>query len=137
MFTVEQIKKAHSNVKTGADFPNYIQDLIQLGVLRFETFVFDSHSDYYGADGFKTSSEGKYEAIAISDDLNIETFKKKLKEHQQGKTDYMGFIESCAKNGIFKWIMDLSHQVINLQARKRRSMDLKWLLCIQVIITVE
>lgn len=108
MFTVEQIEKAHSKVKTGADFPNYIQDLIQLGVLHFETFVSDSHSDYYGVKDFKTSSEGKYEAIFIADDLNLETFKKELKDHQQGKTDYKDFIESCAKNGINKWVMDLS-----------------------------
>lgn len=107
MFTVEQISDAHSKVKSGADFPNYIQDLIQLGVLRFETFVSDSHSDYHGADGFKTSSSGKYAPIEIADDLDIETFKKELKEHQQGKTDYMGFIDSCAKNGVLKWIMDL------------------------------
>lgn len=107
MFTVEQIKQAHSKVKSGADFPDYIQDLIELGVLRFETFVSDSHSDYHGADGFKTASTGKYEPIEIADTLNIEAFKKDLKEHQQGKTDYMGFIQSCAKYGIFKWIMDL------------------------------
>ncbi|MDR6968468.1 uncharacterized protein YbcV (DUF1398 family) [Flavobacterium arsenatis] len=39
MFTVEQIKQARSKVKSGADFPNYIQDLIELGVLSFETFI--------------------------------------------------------------------------------------------------
>ncbi len=27
MFTVEQIKTAHSKVKSGADFPAYIQDI--------------------------------------------------------------------------------------------------------------
>ena len=107
MCTVEQIEDAHSKVKSGADFPNYIQDLIQLRVLQFETFVSDSHTDYYGADDFKSSSSGKYEPIEIADTLNLEVFKKELKEHQQGKTDYMGFIESCAKNGITKWIMDL------------------------------
>lgn len=107
MFTVEQISNAHSKVKSGADFPNYIQDLIKLGVLRFETFVSDSHSDYYGTNDFKTSSAGKYAPLQIADNLDIEAFKKDLKEHQQGKTDYMGFINSCAKYGIYKWIMDL------------------------------
>ncbi len=108
MFTVEQIKDAHSKVKSGADFPNYIQDLIQLGVLRFETFVYDSHSDYYGANGFQTSSTGKYEPLEIATTLNLEDFKKDLKEHQQGKSDYMMFVQSCAKYGIEKWIMDLT-----------------------------
>lgn len=32
MFTVEQIKTAHSKVKSGADFPAYIQDIKKLGV---------------------------------------------------------------------------------------------------------
>jgi len=107
MFTVEQIANCHSKVKSGADFPNYIQDLIQLGVLRFETFVSDSHSDYYGADNFQTSSTGKYNPIEIADTLNLEEFRKDLKGHQQGKTDYMGFINSCAKYGINKWVMNL------------------------------
>jgi hypothetical protein len=31
MFTLEQIKK-HDKVQTGADFPIYIQELIDLGV---------------------------------------------------------------------------------------------------------
>jgi hypothetical protein len=32
MFAVEQIKTAHSKVKSGADFPAYIQDIKKLGV---------------------------------------------------------------------------------------------------------
>lgn len=32
MFTVEQIETAHDKVKTGADFPNYIQEIKQMGV---------------------------------------------------------------------------------------------------------
>ena len=56
MFTVKQIKYAHAKVKSGADFPQYIQDIIALGVTSFETFVFDNHTNYYGANDFKTSS---------------------------------------------------------------------------------
>jgi len=42
MFTVEQIEKAHANVKTGADFPWYIQEIKEMGVIAFETWVTDS-----------------------------------------------------------------------------------------------
>ena len=41
MFTLEQIKSAHSKVKSGADFPNYVQDIIKLGVIFYETHVSD------------------------------------------------------------------------------------------------
>lgn len=83
MFTVQQIKDAHSKTKTGADFPQYMQDIIALGVTSFETFVSDNHTDYYGKDNFKTSSEGRAEVLSISDNVNVEQFKSDLKSHQQ------------------------------------------------------
>ena len=39
MFTVEQIESAHEKVKSGADFPHYIQEIKKIGVLSFETWV--------------------------------------------------------------------------------------------------
>ena len=59
MFTVEQIKAAHSKVKSGADFPAYIQDIKKLGVTYYETFVTDGHTDYYGANKYKTTAPAK------------------------------------------------------------------------------
>lgn len=103
MFTVEQIKAAHSKVKSGADFPAYIQDIKKLGVTYYETFVRDGHTDYYGENDCKTNSPARYEPLDIADSVNIEQFKKDLKEHQQGKTDYPTFIKMCATFGIEKW----------------------------------
>lgn len=39
MFTVTQIKEAHSKVKSGADFPKYIQEIKGFGVIGFTTWV--------------------------------------------------------------------------------------------------
>jgi len=103
MFTVEQIKAAHSKVKSGADFPAYIQDIKKLGVTFYETFVTDGHTDYYGANDYKTTSPAKYGALTIAETLNADQFKADLKEHQQGKTDYLTFIGMCARFGIEKW----------------------------------
>ena len=103
MFTVEQIKAAHSKVKSGADFPAYIQEIKQLAVTFYETFVTDGHTDYYGAKDFKTTSPAKYEALTIAENSNAEQFKVDLKQHQQGKTDYLTFIGMCAEFGIEKW----------------------------------
>lgn len=103
MFTVEQIKTAHNKVKSGADFPAYIKDIKKLGVTNYETFVRDGHTNYYGENHYKTTSPGRHEDLPISDTLHIEQFKKDLKAHQQGKTDYPTFINSCAKFGVEKW----------------------------------
>jgi uncharacterized protein YbcV (DUF1398 family) len=105
MFTILQIKDAHSKVKSGADFPKYIQDIMALGVTSFETFVFDNHTDYYGNDNLQTSSEGFSETLTITNESNIEQFKSDLKLHQQGNTDYKTFLSDCAKSGVEKWIV--------------------------------
>jgi uncharacterized protein YbcV (DUF1398 family) len=105
MFTVKQIKDAHAKVKSGADFPQYMQDIIALGVTSFETFVFDNNTNYYGANDFKTSSEGFLETLIVSDQINIQQFQIDLKAHQKGKTDYMTFLNDCAKSGVEKWIV--------------------------------
>jgi len=103
MFTVEQIKAAHSKVKSGADFPAYIQDIKKLGVTYYETFVTNGHTDHYGENDCKTTSPARYEPLTIADTVNAEQFKKDLKEHQEGKTDYPTFIKMCAAFGIEKW----------------------------------
>jgi uncharacterized protein YbcV (DUF1398 family) len=103
MFTTEQIKAAHSKVKSGADFPAYIQDIKKLGVTFYETFVADGHTDYYGANDYKTTSPARYESLIVADECDKKEFKSDLKEHQQGKTDYPTFIGMSAKIGIEKW----------------------------------
>lgn len=103
MFTIEQIKAAHSKVKSGADFPAYIQDIKKLGVTFYETYVMDGHTDYFGKNDYKTSSSAHYEALNLGEVSNAEQFKADLKAHQQGKTDYPTFCNDCAKSGIEKW----------------------------------
>ena len=108
MFTIEQIKAAHQKVKSGADFPTYIQDLKQLGVTSYESFVVDGHTDYYAANDYKVSSNIMYEALNIAPHSNLKQFQVDIKAHQQGKTDYLTFCKDCAKSGIEKWVVCLS-----------------------------
>jgi len=108
MFTLEQIKTAHSKVKSGADFPSYIQELIQIGLSHYENFVLDGHSTFFGKNNDSISSPAKYKALSIADKSKPEQFKSDLKAHQQGLTDYMTFCNDAAKSGVEKWIVDLS-----------------------------
>ena len=107
MFTLEQIKKAHSKVKSGSDFPKYVQDLIKLGVTYYDTYVTDGHTDYYGVNAFKIRSEAKYVNLIIAENPNSKQFTKDLRAHQQGKTDYLTFCNSCAALGINKWTVGI------------------------------
>jgi len=91
MFTVEQIELAHSKVKTGTDFPKYIKEIKQMGVIGFETWVIDSHTEYFGENSYKTKSQPQYANLEIASSSNTEKFIHYLKIHQQGQTDYYTF----------------------------------------------
>lgn len=107
MFTLEQIESAHSKVKSGADFPAYVQDLKNMGVNAYEIYVEDGKEIYLDQRGNILSSTAKYEKKIIHPTLNLERFKLDLKRHQKGESDYMQFIEDCAASGIVKWKMDI------------------------------
>jgi uncharacterized protein YbcV (DUF1398 family) len=107
MFTLEQIKAAHTKVKSGADFPAYIQEIKKLGVIFYETYVSDGHTDYFGANNYQTTSPAKYPPLTIAETSNTQQFKLGLKEHQQGKTDFLTFIEMCATWGVDKWAVNM------------------------------
>ena len=108
MFTVEQISIAHNKVRTGADFPLYIREIVQLGVIAFETRVIDSQTQYFGHDNFQTSSNSQYDDLKVTDDCNPPKFLEYLRIHQQGKTDYFTFCNHCAETGIERWYVSLS-----------------------------
>ena len=107
MFTIEQIKQAHDKVQTGADFPNYIKDLIKLGVRGYGTYVKDGCVSYYGSDNFSVSTTEKYPAIQITPTANKERFIEFLVIHQDGQTDYITFCNDAANCGIASWRVDI------------------------------
>lgn len=102
MFTIQQIETAHRKVISGADFPNYIKEIKKMGVIAFETWVFDSHSNYYGLNNFEISSESQYSNLEISVICDKVTFCDYLKQHQNAQTDYLIFCKQCAETGIEK-----------------------------------
>ncbi|KGE13478.1 DUF1398 domain-containing protein [Sphingobacterium deserti] len=107
MFTLSDINTAHGKVKTGADFPQYVQDLISLGVLSYEVFVADGHTTYFGAKSYTVADSAKHTALTIAGRYASDDFVTALKAHQRGDTDYPRFLSDCANSGVHKWVMDL------------------------------
>lgn len=107
MFTIAQIKEAHDKVKSGADFPKYIQDLINLGVIGYDTFVADGHVEYFGADNYRTTATETYATLAVATSANKERFIEFLVMHQEGQTDYLTFCKQAAQCGIAQWTVNI------------------------------
>ena len=107
MFTIAQIKEAHSKVKSGADFPSYIQDLIELGVQGYDIFVNDGHEEYFGTENYRVAATKNYDSIVITPFANKERFIEFLVMHQDGQTDYLTFCNHAAQCGISKWSVNI------------------------------
>ena len=105
MFTVDQLKTAHNKVKSGADFPEYIQDIKALGVTHYETYVADGHTDYHEINGYTVPIPARYKPLIVAGTTKMKEFKAALTAHQQGKTDFLTFLKMCASFGIEKWII--------------------------------
>jgi uncharacterized protein YbcV (DUF1398 family) len=105
MFTVDQIKAAHSKVQSGADFPAYIQNIQRLGVMSYVSYVADGHTDYFGDQDYQVSSAARYAPLEVAPTCDQTQFKAALKAHQQGQSDYPTFVATSAKLGVEKWVV--------------------------------
>lgn len=110
-FTTDAIKAEHSKVKSGADFPNYIRAIKNLGVSHYTVYVSDGNTEYFDSQNQSAETGSKYDNLLISDKLNLENFKIRLKFHQQGGSDYTIFCKDCAENGVEGWKMDIDQMI--------------------------
>lgn len=90
----------------GADSPKYIQELKALGLVSYDHYVSDGHTDYRGADGFSIAADAKYPAMAVADTGAVERLQQALIIHQQGQTDYPTFCKQAVEVGVEKWTMN-------------------------------
>lgn len=111
MFTLKQLKDAHSKVKTGADFPLYIKEIKALGLISYEFMVSDGSIIYHGEQDFKISSAPIYEMLSINPESSSELIQRSISIHQQGKTDLITFCNEAAEAGVEKWVIDTEHMV--------------------------
>ena len=103
MFTLEQIHNAFGKVKSGADFPQFVQDLKEIGITHYDNFVSDGRTKYYGKDGFTLGGAPKYPELKVSSASSSEGLKRAIAIHQQGQSDYPTFCQQAAEAGVEKW----------------------------------
>lgn len=115
MFTLQAIQSAHATVKSGADFPQYVQDIKKLGLDYYDFMVADGHSQYVSTTGETLASEPKYAPLTVANQPNVEALRHTIKIHQQGQTDFMTFCQQAADAGVKLWRTDATNlQVIYL-----------------------
>ncbi len=112
MFTIEKIQVAEAKIKSGSDFPNFIQEIKSMGVIRYDVFVINGMSIYYGASDQVVQSAPIHEDLLIEQVSDSDALKEALKIHQNGSTDYQTFCRQVAVAGVEKWIVDLDSMTV-------------------------
>ena len=111
MYTVQQMKAAHAKVKSGADFPAYVKEIKELGLIQYDFMVKDGRTVYHGANSFQVSSDPIYPEKTISAAASPAAVKQIISEHQQGKSDFLTFCHLVAEAGVEKWVVDAEAMV--------------------------
>ncbi|WP_431295069.1 DUF1398 domain-containing protein [Pedobacter sp. P26] len=108
MFTIENIRAAESKIKTGADFPQFIKEIKELGVRRNDVYLSNGLSIYFDdEDNAQQVSPDEYPTLVINEESSAGKLEHALKVHQQGETDYITFCKQAADAGVEKWVTDL------------------------------
>jgi uncharacterized protein YbcV (DUF1398 family) len=107
MFTLQQIKIAHAKVKTGADFPAYIQVLKQLGLVRYSFMVTDGSATYFGTDDYHVNREPGFAPRPIAQSASPEASRHAISIHQLGGSDFPTICRQAAEAGVEKWEIDM------------------------------
>ncbi|MCD8741597.1 DUF1398 domain-containing protein [Mucilaginibacter roseus] len=111
MFTLQQMQAAHAQVKSGADFPLYIQTIKRLGLKRYVYSVIDGSTIYYGDNGYQVSASAIYEPKMINAEASPNELRQVITIHQQGQTDFNTFCEQAAAAGVKQWVIDTDHML--------------------------
>lgn len=107
MFTADQIKAEHAKVKSGADFPRYVQTLKSLGINHYDYQVADGSCTFYGNDSHEAKWTSKYSSLRIAPVPSKEKLSHAITIHQQGQTDFTTFVHHAAEAGVAIWTTDL------------------------------
>jgi uncharacterized protein YbcV (DUF1398 family) len=112
MFTLDQINDIHERLGKQATLPQYLQALKKIGVEKYDSFISDGHSEYFGSDSQKVVSPPLHEKLPIAKTSRREGLLKHLNLHNQGKTNYLEMSKGLADSGIERWSFDTSKMTI-------------------------
>ena len=103
MFTIEEINDLHARLGSARTLPEYVRALKALGVERYDSYLADGHSEYFGPGGHRVVSPPVHEVLAVAETGQRETFLQHLRQHERRETTYLEMSRGLAQSGIENW----------------------------------
>ena len=89
MFTIEQINDLHAQLGSARTLPEYVLALKRVGVERYDSYLADGHSEYFGQGGYRVVSPPVHEVLPVAETGQRETFLQHLGRHELRETTYL------------------------------------------------
>ena len=117
MFTREQIEELHRRLGNAETLSDYVRSLATLGVVRYDSFVSDGHSEYLGPDSHRVISPPAHDDLSVAEDSDRDAFVDHLRRHEQGETNYLEMSKGLADSGVERWTVDTHAMTITFLGR--------------------
>jgi uncharacterized protein YbcV (DUF1398 family) len=105
-FTIEQIEELHGRLGSAERLADYVRSLAGIGVVRYDSYVSDGHSEYFGHDGHRVISQPVHDQLSVAVDSDRKAFLDHLRRHERGETSYMEMSRGMADSGVEGWTVD-------------------------------
>ena len=102
MFTLDQIEDLHARLGSAKTLAEYVRALKVLGVERYDSYLADGHSEYFGQGGDRVVSPPVHEVFPIAESGQKEAFLEHLDRHERRETSYLEMSRGLAQSGIEK-----------------------------------
>jgi len=122
MFTIEQIDDLHARLGSARTFPEYVRALRAMGVERYDSYLADGHSEYFGRGGDRVVSPTVHEVLAVAETGQREKFLQHLGRHERRETTYLEMSRGLAESGIEKWTVDTIRMTMTFCDKAGREM---------------
>jgi uncharacterized protein YbcV (DUF1398 family) len=105
-FTMGEIDDVHVRLGRAESMGDYLRALAAIGVIRFESFLTDGHTEYVGADGHRVVSPAHHDVLTVAEMSDATAFLEHLRRHRDKETSYVEMSAGLAASGIEKWVGD-------------------------------
>jgi uncharacterized protein YbcV (DUF1398 family) len=122
MFTIEQINDLHAQLGSARTLPEYVRALKALGVERYDSYLADGHSEYFGQGGHRVVSPPVHDVLPVAATGQRETFLQHLGRHERRETTYLEMSRGLAQSGIEKWTVDMGRMTMTFYDKAGREM---------------
>ena len=106
VFTMAQIDDLHARLGRAESLTDYLRSLAAIGVVRFDSFLVDGHSEFFGAAGRRVVSPPHHEVLTVAEVSDREACLEHLRRHRDKQTSYFEMSAGLAASGVEKWVAD-------------------------------